>query len=314
MRWKSWILAGLVFVGTCLLADRVFTRWVILRSPFPDAGRIQHLYQENDGEIPIFGTSKAHGHYCPSDMGLNAFNYGLDLASFRVTDVLLQIELAKPKTTPVIIELQFTDTGQLGDESVFIPFVSDARIRQLLEKFHAMEWRYHLPAIRYFGHYDVYFKDYINEHLHVAKASQGFRELVHPPPFDQARLDQFVQQRLQETTGYFPDEEENRRLIALITAHPQRLFFLVLSPNHPSYFAHFQNADRLKVFEEKLAVIPNVVLIDHSREPFPDDDFLDTVHLRREGTAKFSQEMGEQIRQVLRARSEPAAPGPSGPD
>jgi hypothetical protein len=303
MRWKSWILASLTFAIVCLFADWSFTRWIIVRSPFSDAGRIQHLYAENDGEIPIFGTSKAHGHYDPAAMGLNAFNYGLDQASFEITEMLLQIELAKPKTTPVIIELQYNDTASLGDRSTLLPFVSDPRFRRLLERFHEMEWRYYLPAFRYFGYYDIYFKDLVNEHLHVKKVNRGFSELVHPPPFDRAKLDAYIRERLNNPTVYSPNEDWNRRFIALINAHPQRLFFLVISPYHPSYFAHFQNADKFNTFEEKLAAMPNVVVIDRGRESYPDEEFLDTLHLRREGATEFSRRMGDTIRQILRDRN-----------
>ena len=305
-------MALAVFVGSCLLADRIFTYKVILRSPFSESGRIQHLYLEHGDEIPIFGTSKAHG-YSPLDMGFDAFNYYKDNASYEVADVLLQIELAKPKTTPIIIELQYGDTHSLGDQSVFIPFVSDPRIRQLLSRFHAMEWRYYLPGIRYSGYYDLYFKDYINEHLHVTKVYNGFSELVHPPPFDRAKFDEYVRERLQTTTGYFPDEDQNRRLIAHITEHPQRLFFLVISPYHPSYYAHFQNEDKLKAYEKKLAAFPNVVVIDWGRMPYPDEYFLDTVHLRREAAADFSRKLGDRIRQILREREEQASAGKTAP-
>ncbi|HZQ47495.1 MAG TPA: hypothetical protein VFC07_10815 [Verrucomicrobiae bacterium] len=312
MRWKTWILAFLAFASLCILTDLAFTHGVILRTPLSDSSRIRHLYDDNSNDIPIFGTSKAHGNYCPADMGLGAFNYGIDGASYEVTDVLLQIELAKRRTTPIIIELQHVDTGTLGYQGSFIPFVSDPKIRQLLTRFHAMQWRYYLPGIRYFGHYETFLQQYLNGRMRVQKVNQGFSELVHPPPFDRAKLDEFVRGRLETRTGYFTDEDLNRRLMAQITAHPQRLFFLVVSPYHPSYFTHFQNADKLATFEEKLTVLPNVVLLDWSRLDYPDEYFLDTLHLRRQAAAKFSRKLGDKIREILRARSEQASAGKTG--
>lgn len=304
MKWKTWIMAFVAFAGLCVLADLAFTHAVVFRTPLSDCTRIQHLYLDNSDDIPIFGTSKAHGNYCPADMGINAFNYGMDAASYEVTDVLLQIELAKPRTTPIIIELQHSDTGMLGYQGKYIPFVSDPRFRQLLAHFHAMEWRYYIPGIRYFGHYEYFMQQYLNERMHVQKVSRGFSELVHTPPFEQAKLDEFVRGRLEARTGYFQDEDQNRRLIARISEHPQRLFFLVFSPYHPSYFTHFQNADKLAAFEDKLAALPNVVLLDWSRLDYPDDYFLDTLHLRRDAASKFSRKLGDKIHQTLRERSE----------
>jgi len=302
-------MALLVFAGSCLLGDWVFTHRIILR-PVSDCGRIQHLCLEDGAEIPVFGTSKIHN----LDMGLNTFNYGMDGTSFEATDVFLQIELAKPKVTPLIVELQFQDAGTLGDEGKYIPFASDPRFQQLLKRFHVLEWRYFVPGIRYFGYYDWYFKDYLNERAHVTKVNRGFVEFLHPRPFDQAKFDEIVRGRLQLTNGYFPDEDQNRRLIAHITQHPQRLFFLVVSPFHPSCFVHFQNEEKLKAFEARLAAFPNVVVIDWGRMYYPDSSFVDTLHLRHDAAMDFSQKMQDQIGQVLRERNAPALPGkPSGP-
>ena len=305
-------MAFAAFAGLCILADVAFTHVVVLGTSLSDASRIQHLYLDNSDDIPIFGTSKAHGNYCPTDIGLNTFNYGMDAASYEVTDVFLQIELAKTRTTPIIIVLQHSDTGTLGFQGRFIPFVSDPRFRQLLGRFHAMSWRYYIPGIRNFGFYDSLLQDYLNERMHVQKVSRGFSELTHSPPFAQAKLDEYVRGRLEARTGFFQDEDQNRRLIAHITEHPERLFFLVISPYLPSYFTHFQNPYKLTAYEEKLSALPNVVLLDWSRLDYPDDCFLDTLHLRREAAAKFSRKLGDKIRETLRARGEQASAAKAG--
>jgi hypothetical protein len=111
------------------------------------------------------------------------------------------------------------------------------------------------------------------------------------------------------TNGYFPNEDQNRRLIAHITEHPQRLFFLVITPYHPSYYVHFQNEEKLKEFEATLATFPNVVVIDWGRMYYPDQSFVDTLHLRREAAANFSQKLRDKINRVLRERNEPALTG-----
>ncbi len=304
MKWKMWIAAVVAFAGICLLTDWVFTSRVVLGSPLSDSARIRHLYLDNSDDIPIFGTSKAHFHYCPDDMGLRAYDYGIDGASYEVTDVLLQIELAKSRTTPVIIELQHSDTESVGFVGKYIPYVYDPRFRQLLNRFHQISWRFYVPGIRYFGYFDSFLRD---TYLPVFKVSHGFAERLHPKPFDQAEFDKIVRKDLGIRTGYFPNEDRNRRLIAHITGHPQRLFFLVVSPYHSSYFSHFENSDEFVAFEEKLAAIPNVVLIDWGRLYDSDMPFCDTLHLQREAAADFSRQLGEKIRQTLRERSQPAS-------
>lgn len=291
-----------VFAGIAALADVALTRCILLRVPLSDSSRIQHLYLDNSDDMPIFGTSKAHGHYSPADMGVPAFNYGMDGISYEVTDVLLQVELAKRRTTPIILELQYEDTDVLGYDGKYIPFAYDARFRKLLERFHAMSWRYYVPGIRYFGHYDRSLQIYLNGRMGVQKVTQGFSELVHPPPFDRAMLDEYIRRRLKARNGYFQKDEQNNRLVTRITEHPDRLFFLVISPYHPSYYQHFLNQDKLEAFEKKLQALPNVVLIDWGRRNYPEEYFLDTLHLRREGAAIFSRELGEKIREALRER------------
>jgi hypothetical protein len=286
----------------CLLADWGFTRAIVLHDENSESGRIQHLLLLNSNELPVFGTSMVHG----LDLGTNAFNYGLDGTSLAATEVLLDIELAKPKTTPLVVELQFQDTGRLGEQGKFIPFATDPRFRQLLKRFHAWEWRYSVPGFRYFGYYDWFIKDYLSERAQVTPVTRGFVQNLHVALFDQASFDNLVRERLQKTNGFFPDEELNRRLVGLIAAHPQRLFFLVATPLHASYYAHFQNDDKLKAFEAELASFPNVVVIDWSRLPYPDQEFVDTQHLRIDATAELSRKLRKKIAQVLQERKQPA--------
>jgi len=307
MRWKVWIAFLALFAAGCLLAD-----WLamsrIQQVPSSDIVRIQHLYQTNEGEIPMFGTSKIGSFCSPADMGLNAYNYGMTYASYEMTDVFLQIELAKHKNTPIIVELQHTDTGSLGDQSMFIPFVSDPRIRRLLTRFHALDWRYFVPGIRFFGYYDWILKNYLEARLGVSKTYQGYTEPVQLPPFDPAALHEAVEERLKISTGYFPNEDQNRRLIAHITQHPGRLFFLVVAPYHPSYYEHFQNEDKFEEYKAQLAGYTNVVVLDWGRMKYPADAFNDTLHLRQMYARDYSRKLGDKIREVLHQRNEQFPP------
>jgi hypothetical protein len=291
--------------------DLALTRLVVLKCPLADSSRIQHLYEDHSDAIPIFGTSKALGHYCPADMGLNAFNYGMDGASFEVTDTLLQIELAKTRTTPVMVELQLSDTESLGDQAKYVPFVSDPRIRALLEQFHALHWWYHIPAIRYFGFYEFYVKNYLLLKFHVVKVSQGFHELTRIPPFDPVALQEFVRKHASMASGYFQTEERQNRLITHIREHPARLFILTIAPYHPCHFIDFKNPDKLAAFKAALSACPNVVILDHSRQAYPEDYWLDTLHLRRPAAAIYSQTVGAEIRQILNQRGLPIPPAPA---
>jgi len=304
-------MAVVAFAGLAGLLDLAVTRLIARSCPLADSYRIQHLFEDNSDAIPIFGNSRALGHYCPADMGIAAFNYGLDGTSFEVMDALLQIELAKTRTTPLIVELQFYDTEALGYEGNFIPFVSDPRIRGVLGHFHALHWWYFLPGFRYFGNYEFYFKSFMLLKLHIFKVSQGFHELTRIPPFDPVQLQEFVRQHAGMANGYFQTEDQQHRLIALIKEHPRRLFILTISPYHPCHFIDFKNGDRLAAFKAALSALPNVVLLDNSRQACPDNYWLDTIHLRRPAAAIYSKAVGEKIRAALQERGLPV-PGDPG--
>jgi hypothetical protein len=299
--WKNWIIVLLVFAGVSTGIDAVITRYFVLRGPNSPFGRIAHLYELNPNEIPLFGTSRVHS----LDLGTNAFNYAQDGASFPLTDVFLQIELAKQKSTPLVVELQFSDTGGIGDEAILIPFAGDPRIRSVLAQFHKMSWRYFVPGLRYFGYYDWMIQDFLSERRSFTRVIRGSVEYLRIPPFNQAQFDQVVRKRLVSKNGFLIDDSLTARLIGEIKTHPQRLFILVVTPFHRSYFHNFENEDNLRSIEARLNAMPNVELIDWSHLPYPDSAFLDTVHLRRAETADLSQKLRLKISQILAQRKLP---------
>jgi hypothetical protein len=297
--WKAWATPLLIFAGICIAVDLFFTSRFVLGSPLSDSFRIRHLYQDNGDDIPVFGSSKARNHYSPTDMGMPAYSYGIDGASYDVTDVLLQIELAKARRTPIIIELQYFDSESLGSVSTYIPFAFDPRFRALLSKFHELRWRYFVPGVRYYGYYDAFTRDML---LPNQKVTDGFGEWINRGPFSQRQFDEIVKVDLTRKVGYVPEQDWDRKLGARIAAHSNRLFFLVISPYDKSYFVNFKNLDKFSAVKQRLSSLPNVVLLDWSRLYDTDTFFQDTVHLRREGAADFSRRLGEKIRQVLRQR------------
>ena len=137
----------------------------------------------------------------------------------------------------------------------------------------------------------------------MSKVDKGFGEHSNPFVFNRAALDRHISERLKYTNGYFQEEDQNNRLLAQITEHPQRLFFLVVSPYHPSYLVRFQNTDKWLAFKTRAAALPNVVLIDWGQLDYPDGPFGDTLHLQWEAAGKFSQTIGERIRQEISQRT-----------
>ncbi|MGA2776340.1 MAG: hypothetical protein ABSF94_02210 [Steroidobacteraceae bacterium] len=305
MNHRLWALMIVAFLCSSVAADFSFTRWAIYQNASGDAGRLYHLMHENADEVPVFGASKAYYDYVPAELGLNVYNYGLDGSGLDVVDAYLEIELAKQKTTPIIIDLEPEAVHDIGDVSAFIPFAFDPRIRRLLDRSNSMIWRFYVPGVRYFGYYDYYLKEFINDRVQLMrKVDRGFSYEKYWA-FDRARLDDAVRKRLQGPNGYFPDEKQNARLIERVKQHPERIFFLVYSPVHASCFANFQNLGRFDAFKAQLSALPNAVVIDDQRLAFRDQWFKDTHHLLHDGAVEFSRKLSAQITEALYSRRAP---------
>jgi lysophospholipase L1-like esterase len=104
--------------------------------------------------------------------------------------------------------------------------------------------------------------------------------------------------------GYTADIDEDNRLIELIRSHPQRPIILVYAPYHSSCFARFQHEDPFQAFKERLAAMPNVTLIDWSRRVYPDDAFIDPIHLNADGALRFSRELHDELRRRYAGKPE----------
>jgi hypothetical protein len=308
MKSKPWILALLVFAAVSMSVDFLITHWAIYDNPSGDAGRLYHFVNEKGDEVPIFGSSKVYYDYIPAEMGINAYNYGLDGASYEVVDTFLQIELAKHKTGPIVVDLKPESEHGTGDTSAYIPFIFDSRIRMLLERSDSMVWRYYIPGIRYFGYYDFYVKEFINDRAHLMRRVERGFSYEKYWTFDRDRLDDAIRKRVQGPNGYFPDEDQNARLIETIGQHPERLFFLVYSPVHSSCFTNFQNHEQFAEFKARLSSLPNAVVMDFEQTSYPDEWFKDTNHLLYDGAADFSRKLGAAIRAALRARGAVVSP------
>jgi hypothetical protein len=294
--YKPWIVWGVAFVALALAVDAATTHWGIDENPSSDAGRLHHLFVESSDEIPIFGTSKVYYDYIPTEMGINAFNYGLDGSSYEVVDAFLAIELAKKKTSPIIIDLKPQGERGIGDVGTYIPVAFEPSIRRLLLDAHEMSWRFVVPGIRYFGYYENYAKEFINDRAQLARVVERGYSREKYWTFDRDRLDEAVRKRRLGPNGYFPDPDQDSRLIARIESHPERLFILVYSPAHRASFENFQNLEGLKAFQTRLAKLPNAVVIDMEQPDFPDEYFKDTSHLLPDGAVTFSRALGERIR------------------
>lgn len=295
-----WLTAVCAFLVMTLGGDYLFTHAVIYRSDSFEAGKVAHLIGEKGAEIPIFGSSKARHDYVPSLISPLAFNYGMDSASFEVVDALLDVELAKPKCGPIIIDVFQSAFHDLGDISKFAPFAGRPEFRLALDEQHAMEWRFLVPGLRYFGYYDWYLKDYLNERLGLTrKVVRGYTVSTNGTDFSRQDLEAAVQKRLAEGFTYTEDRSQLAQFLRRVRSAPNRRFIIVFSPLHSSCFRVFRNYSGFQKYVADLRAEPNATVLDWSQMPLKDEDFTDTTHLSFQGARKFSTRLHDEIKDLL---------------
>ena len=328
---KSTLVFGTCFVVVALSFDLVFSKGVIMKSPLANEHKIHRLLQNAEPqEIPIFGSSKARSAFIPDTLGPDFYNYGMEKCGFDVINFLLEVELAKDKTGPIVIEYNHRSFISAPEHTInkaaYIPNLQDARVEAFLKRSDQMEFRYRLPGFRYFGSYLYYLRYFVKSGGGGAKgASKGgnFARIT----LDSANFNTLVANRMglvarrnellyaennQEEAISDQGRQELEYLTAFLTftyseqlvnefknlaqSHPERTIYLVYTPQHASELAGIANLDEMKAFYQNLSTaLPNTKVIDLSRMPLPDDAFKNTSHLNRKGAEIFSVSLKNAI-------------------
>jgi hypothetical protein len=301
----AWGIVVCAFVVVAAILDYGCTHVLILGAPSTETGKLARLAAaDRSTEIPIFGSSAAKVDFDPELLGLDCYNYGMSAASFDVVDVLLGIELSKPSSAPIIMEISNLGYKSFGDVCNFIPYARHPEVRHLLARYASMQWRFWIPGIRYFGYYDTYLKNYLAEHTtSIRKMDRGYtHRVLDAIPWIRSEFDVAVKKRLQEGVWFGLDPAQEQRLLYRLDGTPHRTFFLVCVPLHRSCFVHPRGLQERRRFIEKVATKKNVVVLDWSRVELPDEYYLDTVHLNERGAAEFSRRLGTEIRRIVAER------------
>jgi hypothetical protein len=287
------------FVTAAAAADISTTRLVSLGGDSLDAARLGRLIRGDDpNEIPIFGASKARYAYDPEILGPSFFNYGFDATSLDVLNVMLTFELRKRSTQPILIDLHHQGLHGVGDVRTYVPYVAEDEIAKLLVRERKMIWRYRIFGLRYFGLFDGYVKGAISSRLRSDKPSRGFASEQNAKPSNASQFAANVEKRSKTVFHMGFDENQKRRLIELISSAPDRKFILTFCPLHRSWFATVSGEEDFLRELDEIARLPNVHILDFSRDAYSDDQFVDTGHLNAAGAAVFSRRLKAALQQL----------------
>lgn len=167
---KLWFLVAFVVVFL-LGMDYVFMNYVVFYSEISNQGKLRRLIENTDNqEVAMFGSSLARSSFIPDSIGEHAFNYGMGKAIYDVNRLLLQIECAKDKNAPIIMEFNprtfIKEPLSTINRSTYIPNLDYPEVERFMrESGHydgdefksAYSWHYKVPGLRLYGNYAEYF-------------------------------------------------------------------------------------------------------------------------------------------------------------
>ena len=329
-----------------LVFDWVFSNHIIFAKEYSNQNKVRRLITElHVDEIPVFGSSKARSAFVPDSLSPQVFNYGMEMSNFDVMELLLAVELEKPKTTPIIIEFNHRtfvhEPVQTINISTFVPNLDHQVVRDFVKKYDRLELKHKVPGFRYFGSYFYYLRYYLKEDLGNRKIiSRGgnFTDLTPSKDifanFVDARVKKVelrdeldakasdvkqaisVEERrmLAYLNGYLRYEAYPERLAlfdSLVTAHPERQFMMVYTPQHWSERLGLTNFNEIEqLFARWEETHHNLKTFDFSELPLEDDCFKNSTHLNLKGARTFSEAFAREAKAYLR----PSEQGPQTPD
>lgn len=289
----SLLLISLVIV--CGMTEWLFEKYVLFANEASFTGKMHRfLYETHPEEIPIFGSSIANNTLIPDSISPNCFNYGMNGTEADVHLMLLEKELQKDKKGPMILHLSYKGMeSYIGDVGIFIPFVQDTAIRSLLQSDSLYQFRYQIPAIRYYGWWFHYLKDVLKKDHGYSLRSKGANLLM--VKTDNDDFQRQIKETLSEPSSFKQNPQLNRKLHRILQTYSNRKIVFVIAPHHASVYSNYQHINKQQAFLDTLAHYPQVKVFDFSHENYADSLFHDITHLNYIGAKRFSAELRDSL-------------------
>lgn len=295
----SFLLPWLAIVAIfgCVF-NYVFERFVIFNTEISGCSKIHRLITEtHTDEIGIFGSSRAEGSFLPDSIAPRMYNYGMSGTKFDVTLFCLKQECLKKKTGPLVINLDYDGFVRgYGDVATFVPFADRDDIKTILGA--EAKVYYAIPFIKYFGSYETYIRNFLNNKMQLTKlANHGAK--LEKNELTLIQFNELVRQRLESPVGERQDSVVVQDFEILIHTNPSRKFLLVVSPLHSSCFYGGKSYPNAYALMNRLKANANVRFYDFSHFDLPEECFLNTTHLNVKGARLFSKVLGDSLRTEL---------------
>lgn len=292
-----YFLGLVVIIG--LLFQYFFEKNIILGSESSGSYKVNRiLCGKDENETPILGASTAQGGFIPGILGPEYFNYGIDGIKEDVILFFLEQECKKVKKNPNIIVVLSLEgfTHGLGEVNSYIPNSNDPGVRKLLGD--RYRFYYKIPFIKYYGQYEWYVKDYLNERMMLTKYKDHGAS-IDKDVLTKEKFDELVEERKSWVNGFRRDSSLEKQFTDLIAKNPNRHFIVVIPPTHPSYFYRYKNYDEVLQFLVRLSQFSNLSALNYSHHFYPDDCYLNTSHLNYKGAVLFNGMLKDTLQKIL---------------
>jgi hypothetical protein len=300
---KSYIKRSILFIVLIFilgwLFQYFFEKKIILTSPSSSAYKINRILNFTDeNEVPIFGASRAEGTFVPDMLGKNFFNYGISGTRDNVLLFFLNEECKKKKKNPYIL-LTFEIEGysnSLGDLDSYILNINNKDVKSLVDSNY--HWYYGVPFIKYFGKYESFFKDYLNERMMLTKYKDK-GATIEKDELTKEKFDYLVAERNNTIDEFKNDTLLKKKFIELFRQYPERKFIIIIPPYHPSYFTQFKNYADAENYLSYLSKFPNISILNYSHHFYPDNYYMNTSHLNYKGATVFNNMVKDTLQKIF---------------
>jgi hypothetical protein len=256
----------------------------------------------------------------------------MEKCNFDVISFLLKTELAKDKTTPIIIEFNARSfvhkPSHTIDLATFVPNGEHKSVRDYLKENGRLDKYQMIPGVRYFGSYLRYLRSLSRKVTSKKIISRGgiFMDTY---PGDEL-LNRFTTSRYEmikrrnrleekEASGVPLTYMENQTLEmlqisldftfnkgkieefeALAKEHPNRDILIVYTPHHPSELKGIKNTEQLHaLLNHWRKDIDNIHVFDYSAFPLENDCFKNSSHINLKGARLFCEVLNDELAPFL---------------
>lgn len=331
---KFVVLPIAIAILIALVFDQVFHHYVLpLRTDISNSYKIEKLLNENnENEIPVFGSSKGRSSFIPDSLGDNVFNYSMEKCNFDVIFFLLETELKKDKDTPIIIEFNTRSFVNRPEHTIdlasFMPATYHEEVVKYLDENGRLDEYQLIPGVRYFGSYIRYLRSltrkmtskkitnrggifiefYPGDELLQRFTSSRYKMIERREQLEAKEASgvplTYMEVQVLESLRISLDFAENKERIAkfeeMVREHPNRDFIMVFTPHHPSELAGVRNLEKIdSLFSHWNNDIPNLYAFDYSDFSLPDSCFKNSSHINLEGARRFCDALNDDIAHLL---------------